>query len=457
MALFGKKKPMVVEPPLDLKGRGGTDAENQQREITVRQAEAIVPTKELLYDALSKRVEKVVLDYTREAVAGRYLIDGLWHNIEPRDRESGDAILAVLKTLCGLNPQERRATQAGKFGVDHTVTRAKFLGELTSQGVKTGERVIIDLKPKKGKTLKTLGDLGMREQLQERVREHMKVHSGLVLISAPPGNGFTTLWNVVLNCTDRLLRDFSGLEDKDKHETTAENVNMTTFDGAAGETPERALHKLLLRQPDAVVVPDLCDGTTVNQLCEVATDPNEPKLIVAGVRAQDSCEALLRVLLLQADPALFAKAVTSVINTRLIRKLNDTCKQPYQPPPQLLAKLGIPPGRVKVLYGEWTPPPPPTPEEAKKKKPPLPPGACPLCEKEGPHCFGLGYRERTGIFEVLEMNDQLREVLIKQPKLEVLRNVARATGNRSLQEEGLLLVIQGTTSLKELQRVLKPA
>jgi type II secretory ATPase GspE/PulE/Tfp pilus assembly ATPase PilB-like protein len=456
MGLFAKKKPVVIEPPLDLKARGGSDAENAQREIATRQLEAIVPVKELLYDALSKRVERIMLDFTRDAVTGRYLIDGMWHNVDPRDRVTGDAMLVLLKTLSGLNPEDRRNRQDGKFAVEHAGTKAKFVGDINTQGVKTGERVTIDLKPKKPRVLKTLEDLGMREQLQEKVREHMKCHSGLVLICAPPGNGFTTTWNVVLNCTDRLLRDFSGIEDKSKHETTAENVNMTTFDGAAGETPDKVLHKLMLRQPDAVVVPDLCNGETVNRLCELAMDSRDPKLIVAGVRSKDCCEALLRVLLLKADPKLFAQAVVCVLNVRLIRKLNDTCKQAYQPPPQLLAKLGIPPGRVKALYREWTPPPPLTPEEEKRqRKEILPPGACPLCRLEGPHCHGLGYRDRTGMFEVLEMNDKLREVLIKQPKLDLLRNVARASGCRSLQDEGILLVAKGATSLNELQRVMK--
>ena len=228
-----------------------------------------------------------------------------------------------------------------------------------------------------------------------------------------------------------MLRDFLGVEDKAKHETDVENINITTFDGAAGETPDKMLPKLMLTQPEVIVFSDLCNAATVNKLCEYANDPREGKLVVAGVRAQDACEALLRVLLLKADAKEFAKAVRAVLSVRLVRKLNDTCKQPYTPPPQLLAKLGIPAGRVKVLYKEWTPPPPPsTPEEQKaerKRKQQLPPTACPLCEQEGSLCHGLGYRGRTGIFELLEVNDQIREALVKQPKLEVLRQLARAS------------------------------
>ena len=453
--VFGKKKNVVVEPPIDLNAVGGSGPVNKQREIESRQTEAIVPTKELIYDAVVRRAEKVMLDYTRDAMAGRYLIDGVWHNIEAQDRATADAILAVLKVLAGMKPEERRARQEGKFQVEHQATRAKVNGHITTQGVKTGERVIIELAPKKAKGFKTLDDVGMRSQLQERLREYLREEQGLILISAPPGGGFTTTWNVALQSTDRYLRDFAGLEDKDKHETDVENVKITEFDGAAGQTPDQLMRNLMLTQPDVLIFSDLCNAATVNIACELANDPTEGKLVIAGVRATDAVEALLRVMLLKGSPKEFAKSVRAVLNVRLVRTLSETCKQPYQPPPQLLAKLGIPQGRVKVLFREWQAPPPDPEEDKKKKKKQLPPGACPLCELVGPQCHGIGYHGRTGIFELLEVNDQLREALVKQPKLDVLRKIARASGHRGLQEEGILLVAQGTTSLNELQRVLK--
>jgi type II secretory ATPase GspE/PulE/Tfp pilus assembly ATPase PilB-like protein len=454
MALFKKKQPQVVEPPIDINAVGSDPTVVKQREIESRQSEAIVPVKELMYDALVKRADKVMLDYTRDMVAGRYMIDGIWHNIEPRDRETGDAMLIVLKIVAGLKPQERRARQEGKFQIEHQMTRAKFNCTMTTQGVKTGERVILECQPKKAKEFKLLDDIGMREQMQDRLRAHLRTEGGIVLISAPPGGGFTTTWNVALKSTDRLLRDFVGIEDENHPETEVENIPIENFNAANGVTPDQMMKKLLLKQPDVLVLPDFCNGATVSEMAKLANDAKEGKLVVAGVKAKDSVEALLRVLLLKAPVKEFAMAVKAVLNVRLVRVLNDTCKQAYQPPPQLLQKLGIPPSRVKVLYREWQPPPP-DPEEEKQKKPPLPPGACPLCEQVGPHCGGIGYRGRTGIFELLDVNDKIREALIKQPKLDVLRTVARASGHRTLQDEGILLVAKGTTSLNELQRALK--
>ena len=126
--------------------------------------------------------------------------------------------------------------------------------------------------------------------------------------------------------------------------------------------------------------------------------------------------------------------MTAVLYQRLIRKLCPDCKVGYTPPADVLKKLGIPPGKVEQLYR------PPKPEEIEKP--------CKTCQ-------AIGYLGRTGLFELLVVTDQMREILIKQPKLELLKQAARAAHQRSLQEEGVLLVAQGITSLQELQRVLQ--
>ena len=135
-----------------------------------------------------------------------------------------------------------------------------------------------------------------------------------------------------------------------------------------------------------------------------------------------------------------------MLAARLVRKLCENCRQPYQPTPQLLQKLGIPPGRVGVLYREFQPPPPEQRVDEKGR-----PIEIEICKK----CGGVGYLGRTAVFELLVVNDALREAIRRQPTPDNLRRVARADGHRGLQEEGIALVAQGTTSLQELQRALK--
>ncbi len=210
---------------------------------------------------------------------------------------------------------------------------------------------------------------------------------------------------------------------------------------AAGQTPDKVLAKLLLKQPEVLVLPELYNAETVKLLCDEVL--NENRLVISRVRAKEAVEALLRVLLFKAPADLFAKAVTGVLNQRLLRRLCPSCKQSYEPPPELLRRLGIPAGKVEVLYKEFQPPPPGS-EPPKKGEPEV-------C----PDCGGIGYRGRIAVFELLLVDDEIRRLLIKQPKLELLRKAARQAGNRTLQEEGILLVANGVTSLTELQRILK--
>ena len=128
------------------------------------------------------RGERIMLDYTQNAVGVRFEVDGVWMNVDPYDRQTGDAMLAVLKKIANLNVQDRRTRQEGKFGaVFHA---GQYICTLTSQGVKTGERVLIKLAPKKSK-FETLEDLGMRPKMREQFKELVDQHRK-DLSSSPP-------------------------------------------------------------------------------------------------------------------------------------------------------------------------------------------------------------------------------------------------------------------------------
>jgi type II secretory ATPase GspE/PulE/Tfp pilus assembly ATPase PilB-like protein len=428
-------------PPVTLIPCGGSDAENQSHLIMARQSPGYVPVKELIADAIVRRVARIMLDFTKEAVAVRYDIDGVWHSVEPRDRETGDVMLAVMKKIAALNMEERRARQEGEFRTKFVQGRTtlKFNCHLVSQGTKTGERAVIDLAPDK-MPFSSLADLGMREKIREELKELLGAQTGFFLFSAIPVGGLRTCWHIGLTATDRYLRDFLGIEDAANPCTHVENVEIFKFGETSEDTPPAVLRKVLLREPDVVVVPEIVDGAMLNTLCDYVLQ--ERKLVIASLRAKDGVEGLLRVLSLGGESRKFAETVTGIINQRLVRVLCTGCRQAYEPPQELLEKLGIPPGRVQVLYREYQPPPP----DAKKRK-----GEPEIC----PECGGIGYRGRTGIFELIKISDDMRSALAENPRPEALRQLARKAGNVSLQEEGVLLVARGVTSLNELQRVLK--
>jgi type II secretory ATPase GspE/PulE/Tfp pilus assembly ATPase PilB-like protein len=356
------------------------------------------------------------------------------------DRATGDAVLAVYKTLTNLNVQDRRSKQVGHLGAEFS--GGKFNCEFVSQGVQTGERVLIKISPKKPKFEK-IEDLGMRDKMRASFKELMDTSPGLVLISAPPGGGLSTTWDMSLTLADRLVRDFVALEPKSAPENEVINVNAHYYDKDAGETPLTLLPKLSLKEPDVWVVPDPTSAEVLTELCKEVNKVE--RMAITRVQANSAIEALMRLLSYKPPLAELAKALTAVLNVRLARRLCDQCKQPFQPPPQLLQRLGIPAGRVQVLYQEYRPPAEPPVDEKGR------PIEIPICRK----CGGLGYCGRIGLFELLKVDDAFRETLAKQPNLESLKGVAKASGHRSLQEEGILQVAQGVTSVQELQRILK--
>lgn len=430
-------------PPVTFSGMGAADDKlNQGNVIAAKQIPAFPAAGGVIAHCLSRFGERILLDYTQAAVGVKFEIDGVWTNVEPYDRPTGDAMLAVFKKIANLNVQDRRSRQDGNFGA--AFKEQKYICSITTQGVPTGERVLIKMGTKKPK-FETLEQLGMRPKMRERYKSLIDADHGLVVISTSPGNGLTTLWKIAIETADRYVRDFISLENKaEPAEEEIINVGPVLFDGAAGESPAKILPKLLLKQPDVFVVPNLINGESVEKLCEQVNA--HQKMVITRAVGRDAAEALMQVLAVKGPVKAVAKAVTLVLNGRLVRKLCEKCKQPFQPNPQLLQKLGIPPGRVQVLYREYTPPPPE--QQVDEKGRPIELEICKMCN-------GVGYRGRTSFFELLEITPKLREAIASQPHADTIRKIARAEGHRSLQEEGILLVAQGITSLPELQRVLK--
>ncbi len=174
----------------------------------------------------------------------------------------------------------------------------------------------------------------------------------------------------------------------------------------------------------------------------------EHRHAITRVVAPTAVEALIKLAVTYKNQAkLLMKLTLGVTNQRLLRRLCDKCKQPFQPPPPLLQKLGIPPGRVTVLYQPFIPPPPEQQVDAKGNKIEIE-----ICKQ----CDGRGYFGRIAVFEFLAVNDAIRSAVLSQPSPAHVSAVAKQQGHRGLQEEAILTVALGLTSLQELQRVFSP-
>ncbi|MBL9084860.1 MAG: Flp pilus assembly complex ATPase component TadA [Planctomycetales bacterium] len=418
--------------PVVLNARNAkTPAEKQQREIAARATPGFQAACGILHRSFETQATGIMLDYSAEAVAIKFLVDGVWLDAEPMHRQIGDPALATMKTVCGLKPDDRRTRQHGEFTAFDEFTKHTALCKFTSQGTKTGERVLIqfeDILVHK----RRIGELGMRQKMQEDLQELMNRKQGLVVIAAPPAGGLTSLSTACLAAIDRFTRSAMALEDEQNKDIQVENVPVTFYDSLAQETPMSKLPGIIRQFPDVLIVPDMVNAESAALLCDEAS--TEDKLVVTFCRAKEAAEALL-VPAVQTKVPLkaYGKAIAGVIVQRLVRKLCDNCKEAYPPQPAILQKLGIPADKVPAFFR--------TPTQPRQE----------VCG----NCSGRGYKGQIPLFELLVVDDTVRQTLLTQPKLEALRAAARKAGMKTMEEEGLLQVVKGTTSIQELQRVLR--
>jgi general secretion pathway protein E len=428
---YEKQDPHEAGPPVKVYAQGGADERiNGARLLAARQSPGLRTAREILADALGFRSTAIMMDFTTQNAAMNIMVDGVWLPREGMEREEADPALAALKLLSGMNPQDRQSRQEGTFAAEFKATR--FSATLATQGTATGERAVVQFAEKKIR-FKTLDELGMRPKMQEQIKELLALPKGILLFSALPANGLRSSMGVILHCTDRFTREFAALEEETNRYEPVENVAVTTYSAAAGQTPADLLIKIFRMEPNVVVVRDLVNAQTVSMMCREIV---EDRLMISSIRAKDCADAILRVLALDVPPLEYAKAVYGVLCQRLVRKLCESCKEAYQPAPQILQQLGIPEGRIPAFYR----PRPADPDRPKE-----------ICDK----CNGIGYYGRTAIFELLTVGDNTRRIIATNPKIDLLRQAARKDGMVSLQEEGVLLVAKGVTSLPELMRVLK--
>lgn len=422
--------PQDKGPPVGLVAMGAdNDLVNKANRFTAKQSPGFLTVREVLHDALDRHADKIMLDYTTEGVSVRMEIDGVWHDAGARDREIGDPMLAVLKKLCNLNIEDRRSRQTGCFGVAYK--RVKCVWDFGSQGTKKGERAVLQMQNDQ-QVPQNLDELGMRPKLLENVKELMQSREGLILFSSLPAGGLSTTFSAALQSMDRFMRHIVSFENASRCEIDIDNIDVNTYRASDGPSITNDLTRLIRTEPDVIIAPSIPDGKIADLLSYQAV---EGKLVISTIRAKEAVESLLRFLMLKATPEEFAPAVKAVINQRLVRKLCNACKEAYQPPVAQIKQLGLPPTRVDTFCRE--------PQSRSEDQE--------VCTA----CGGIGYRGRTAIFELLMVSNKLRETLVKQPKIEVLRKVAYESGHRSLQEEGIVLVASGVTSLPELTRVLR--
>ena len=381
-------------------------------------------TGNLLGDLLTHRAQAVMMDIQADEVALRYLIDGVWHNIAPRNRELVSPIVDVVRSICTGDPTGKKATPRGSF--DFVIREEEYVCVVTQHKEQGVYRMVLKVDVPRC-PFDSLEALGMHPKMAEQLRERIGRKNHMILISSLPGGGLSTTLDTILEGTDRIRTDCAVIESAESVERDVDATEIHKF--SAEVSSAQLLAKVVQSWPDVLVVRETTDTETARLLCRQA---REDGVVISAIAAKSSIEALLRVLMLKVPAKEFSDVVSCVVYQRLIRRLCEHCKVPFEPSAKLLQQLGLPKDRVKTLYH------PPQSSET-------------VC----PECRGIGYRGRTALFEMLALDDAIRDLLISKPSLEGLRTLAQQKGMHSIRDFGAVLVARGETSVEELSRILK--
>ncbi len=227
------------------------------------------------------------------------------------------------------------------------------------------------------------------------------------------------------------------VEDLARPTEPIENVVLAEYDSSKGETPMKVLPDVFFKEPHALVIRDMLDPETMKRCCQ---EIDHPRLFITMHRAKDAVETIQRFMALKNFPVKeFLSKVSAVCCQRLIRRLCPDCKEPYQPSPQLLAQLRLPPNQIQQLYRTRTPLP--EPEERKR-------GVCETCS-------GIGYHGRIALFEIVTISDAVRQMFLSGANANQIRQQLNKEGQAPFMTEGVRFLVQGGTTVEELSRVMK--
>ena len=418
---------------------GGDAKQAQVNLIRARQVANFQILKALFFDVVVSRADTVVAQRGSGGVQWRKRIDGVWHTLPAMDREIGDATVSGLKFLSNIDPTDRVAQPSGHFTIrtDAGPRRCETSISVQPNGENVQIRFIETKKP-----VLSLGELGMFPESVEKFKERLNA-PGLIIVSAYPGAGLSTSWHSVLQATDRVTRDWVAIVDHDELETRTENIDVQRFDSRRNQNPIDVLRSILLKQPDAFVLPTISDAASLDAMTHQVL--KEGRTVITRMPARSAAEALLRLLQIAVKRREFIQAVTDVTGQQIARRLCDQCKQPMPTTPEIIKQLGGDPANPPVIYKSYVKPDPP-PVDKKGRPIELPP-----CKKYA----AFGYYGRVGLIELIEVDEPIRLAMTQQPDVKTLSNLALNKRQQSALQQGYRHILAGTTSPAEIQRVFK--
>jgi type IV pilus assembly protein PilB len=351
----------------------------------------------------------------------RYRIDGICYDAAHPPRDLSLAISSRIKVMANLDVAENRLPQDGRIMID-------IEGKAVDLRVSTlptlyGESIVMRVLDKSVVSL-SLDQIGMDEDVKLKIREIIKRPNGIFLTTGPTGSGKTT---TLYSCLSEINKiDYKIITTEDPVEYDIDGIIQVAINTKIDLTFARTLRHILRQDPDIIMVGEIRDAETAEIAVQSALTGH---LVFSTLHTNDSPGAVTRLVDMGVEPFLITSTVRAVLAQRLVRKICSKCKKEYKPSEPELLEFGISKEKIKGMK---------------------------FYKGEGcSECNNSGYKGRTGLYELLIVNDNVRELVVKRESLAAIRNAACEAGMKTLRENGLKKVMEGITTIEEVLRETK--
>ena len=405
-------------PPLEYVGFGEDADTGEVTAIPERDMSAVKVLDQLINQALAMRASDIHVEAAPDKTRVRYRVDGTLREVQALDAMIRPTLISRLKVLANLDIVERRLPQDGSFRAKRG--RQEVDVRLSTIPTLDGESAALRLLERSGGFL-DVARLGLDPDDFERLLASVRRPSGFILVTGPTGAGKTTTLYAILAMLSSIERKICTLEDPVEYRLPM--ISQSGINPEVGFDFARGLRALLRHDPDVILVGEIRDMETAEIAVQAALTGH---LIFSTLHTAGAAEAIVRLIDLGVETYYVREVIEAVVAQRLLRVLCEDCKEAYNPSPELLSDLAVKGDGPFTFYN---------------------PKGCRKCQ-------GVGYRGRTGVFEVLQATPEVRKLVSERASSEQIYQEVYSQGQTSLWKNGLSKVIAGVTSVEEAQRTI---
>ncbi len=375
----------------------------------------------VMIQAIRDRASDIHFEPDEKALRVRFRIDGYLYESLTLPKQIHPAVTSRIKILAEMDIAEIRLPQDGNFNIK--LEKRGFEIRVSTFPTIYGENVVLRILDQTSPLFK-LNELGFSEEMLNQFKQLVRKTNGIILVTGPTGSGKTTTLYALLNMINSKDKNIITIEDPVEYRLAL--IRQTQINPKAGITFATGLRSILRQDPDIIMIGEIRDLETSQVAMQSALTGH---LVLSTLHTNDAPEAISRLMDIGVEPYLISSSVVGVLAQRLVRSICPDCKVPYQVDPKGMNELG---------------------EKAANSKEPLT-----LYRGKGcKNCKQSGYRGRSGIFELLLINEDIKKLISERASTQVIREVAKKTAGMSpLRGDGLRKVLKGITTLDEVNRV----